>query len=208
MNQCRTFAKVPSGTTVSRLSRFRHVVTLEPRHAPSHGIDTTPLCTRKSSWITTSAVSYERARSTDRLSILNLILQEKMNPLGVVVFIEENFIVARGQDSSTILGAGQLKSLDTCSFELSSCVVAPGARGRGIGSGIVRALLDRAPLNSRIYLVTVEDREEFYSRFGFRIVREDIPLSLQMEVVVGTCIARFVTGLGLIVMCVDTNDLQ
>lgn len=198
------------GTTVSGLSSLGLVVTRQPRHRLSHvhGPSLISISTRKSSWSTKSVVSYERATSSDRMPILNLILQEKMNPLGVVVPMEENFVVARGQDPTTILGAGQLKPLGDGCFELSSCVVAKGVRGQGIGSRIVRFLLEQAPLHSRIFLVTVQDRDDFYSMFGFRVVKEGIPLALQLEVAVGTCVARVVTGLGLIVMRVDTDDLQ
>jgi hypothetical protein len=120
------------GTTVSGLSSLGQVVTRQPRHPLSHvhGPSLISISTRKSSWSTKSVVSYERATSSDRMPILNLILQEKMNPLGVVVPMEENFVVARGQDPTTILGAGQLKPLGDGCFELSSC----GTGGPGSGN--------------------------------------------------------------------------
>lgn len=131
-----------------------------------------------------------------------MLWEEKMNPLGIFVPMEENFVVARQQaNGRDVMGAGQLKPMDSSMcFELSSLVVAKEVRGQGIGGRIVKILLDRAPQNSRIYLVTVEDREDFYSRFGFVVVDKDIPVVLRLEVLVGTCVARMVTGLGLIVM--------
>lgn len=151
-----------------------------------------------------SSLSYERGTSSDRLRIMQLLWEEKMNPLGILVPMEDNFVVARYQvNGRDVVGAGQLKPLDTMCFELSSLVVAKEVRGQGIGGRIVTILLDRAPQNSHIYLVTVEDRENFYSRFGFAVVDKDIPMVLRLEVLVGTWVARMVTGLGLIVMCFE-----
>lgn len=130
-----------------------------------------------------------------------------MNPLSILVPME-NFMVVKGNDGK-VLGAAQLKPLrapgDEC-FELSSVVVQRACRGQGIGTRVVQDVLTSAPNSSRIFLVTVEDREKFYAdRFGFRVVRENIPEALRLEVIVGSLVARAVTGLGLIVMSLDTT---
>lgn len=153
-----------------------------------------------------SSVLYREGKSSDRWPIFKLLLAEKMNPLGILVPMEENFVVAFDSETMSLLGAGQMKPLHDDCYELSSCVVDKEFRGQGIGTRIVNHLLDQAPRGAEIYLVTVEDREDFYEkRCGFRRVQEDIPPELTLEVLIGTCVAKAVTGRGLIIMRCDTT---
>ena len=84
--------------------------------------------------------------------------------------------------------------------ELSSLVVLKGARGAGLGSRLIAALLERAGA-ADVFLTTIESRRSLYLRAGF----EEVPLLLTpppmlLEVAAGLVVARLAAGERLVVM--------
>jgi amino-acid N-acetyltransferase len=61
---------------------------------------------------------------------------------------------------------------------LRSVVVAPAARGQGVGQAVVAAALQRAEGITAVYLLT-ETASDFFPRFGFvPVAREDVPTAV------------------------------
>ncbi len=52
---------------------------------------------------------------------------------------------------------------------LADLFVLPEARGRGLGSEIVREMVERGPLRSLRWLLDTEDAQGLYERFGFAL---------------------------------------
>ena len=78
-------------------------------------------------------------------------------------------------------------------FELASVYVDERRRGSGVGSELVRDLLERhAGLGrsaSDIYLLTLDSTRPFYERLGFAAVDgRDVPTPLAFEVLVGSAV--------------------
>ena len=85
-------------------------------------------------------VVYRTGTAIDQQAIAAAVLRESMNPL----FLQpDRFVVASdAADEQRVLGFGQLRPLSGA-WELASLVVEPQARGRGLGSALVRRLLAR-----------------------------------------------------------------
>mmetsp|Transcript_2866 Transcript_2866/g.5812 ORF Transcript_2866/g.5812 Transcript_2866/m.5812 type:complete len:241 (-) Transcript_2866:519-1241(-) len=148
-----------------------------------------------------AGISIENATQNDTWSVLKMIAKEKLNPIALNM---NNFVVAKEQTNGHVVGAGQIKSIgrvgDRDAFELSSIVVDDAYRGQGIGKSIVRQILDvKAPADAEIFLLTVEDREGFYTPFGFQKT-SDAPILLSLEKMIGSVVARLVANQGLIIM--------
>lgn len=153
-----------------------------------------------------AGISIENATQNDTWSVLKMIAKEKLNPIALNM---NNFVVAKEQTHGHVVGAGQIKSIgrvgDRDAFELSSIVVDDAYRGQGIGKSIVRQILDaKAPADAEIFLLTVEDREGFYTPFGFQKT-SDAPMLLSLEKMIGSVVARLVANQGLIIMVLSTD---
>jgi len=74
-----------------------------------------------------------------------------------------NFLVA--EHGGRVIGVGQVKPYRG-GRELGSLVVLKPYRGQGIGSAIVRALIEREP--GELFLLCREPLETYYQPFGFR----------------------------------------
>lgn len=76
-----------------------------------------------------------------------------------------DFLVAR--DGPELLACGALHQWTPGLAEIKSLVTADKARGRGIGSSLVRALVDLAARREMNRLFVLADNAEFFTRFGF-----------------------------------------
>lgn len=121
-----------------------------------------------------ASASLRLAAPADAPAVRRLVLSEYMNPLGLA---PERFVVAQDDASGDVVGCGQLKPWQRLSdrgdalgalvrgaglvpnwegdlVELASLVVAPGSRGKGLGSRIVGRLLEDAPQGGTVCLLT------------------------------------------------------
>ncbi|MDB9924840.1 GNAT family N-acetyltransferase [bacterium] len=170
------------------------------------------------------------------------VFRESMNPLGLD---PSRFVVAVDEfDPSAIIGFGQLKPWETLSdrpegdlvgnvvrglgltpnwsgdlLELSSLVVEPKKRGQGVGSAIVRRLVEDARVGSSggadssasasvessttsstsntlpmLCLLTLRKTTLFYEKLGFQQIISDeyVPRPLMVELALGRIVARIV----------------
>lgn len=149
-------------------------------------------------------VQLRPAEPRDLPRIMYLVASEKMNPL---IGSPDRFIVCEADletpestrhthndvnSKKTVIGCGQVRR--GVPAELSSLVVHPVWRGRGIGSRLVSELVKLYGENKRIVLLTLSTTETLYQRYGFAVMdehdREMLPLSLRMEYSLGTVSAR------------------
>lgn len=109
-------------------------------------------------------VQFRPAAAQDARSIRALILQVRINPVGLDW---RRFLVAV-DEANTVIGCGQIKPHRDGTQELASIAVLPGHQRRGIGREIIRRLL----LNQSgpLYLTCRAPLEPFYRQFGFRSV--------------------------------------
>lgn len=114
-----------------------------------------------------------------------------------------NFVVAK-DSNGTLAGFGQLKPLEKDILELSSLVVLPKYRCRGLGKKLVAELLARVkPGVSKVFLITIRKWQKFYESCGFTLCprdSDDVPFALRLEAFVGTPVARIAAGDNIIVM--------
>ena len=142
-------------------------------------------------------VVYRPGSTIDQQAIAAAVLRESMNPL----FLQpERFIVANdAADEQRVLGFGQLRPLSGA-WELASLVVEPEARGRGVGSELVRRLLARVE-GEAVWLLTLENTRQFYELLGFTEAPPGAaPLTMRLEQAVGSVVAGVVAGQQCIVM--------
>ncbi|MEV8114622.1 GNAT family N-acetyltransferase [Streptomyces xiamenensis] len=83
------------------------------------------------------------------------------------------FLVARDRATRAALACGALRRLDAGSAEVKRMYVAPGARGTGVATAVLRALeaaaLERGWATLRLETGTLQpDAERFYRREGYR----------------------------------------
>ena len=151
-----------------------------------------------------AGLTYRRGVASDAALIARRVLRESMNPL----FLDpSNFEVAcRGDE---VVAFGQLRPLPSAgddddagaaapaAAELASLVVEEKERGRGIGSEIVRRLLERhrAVSAEPVWLLTLASRRKFYAPLGFSEVGGfGVPTGLAAEAAVGSIVARLAAG--------------
>jgi len=92
----------------------------------------------------------------------------------------EDFLVAGL--GSKIIGCGRIRKLPEGDLELSSVAVLQEHRGQGVGSEIIRRLLQK--VNEPVYLECFGEKEGFYRPFGFEIAADqDLPPGFKEEFV-------------------------
>lgn len=79
---------------------------------------------------------------------------------------EDDWIVAKVKDE--VVGVGRLRFYDDA-CELASIGVLEEHRGKGIGSAIIKALLEQDDVE-KVYLVT--EIQSYFERFGFNTTNE------------------------------------
>ena len=110
------------------------------------------------------AIAIRRATERDQQAIRALVRGERLNPTGLNW---PNFVVA--VIGGRIIGAVQMRKHSDGSRELGSLVVNKEARGHGIASRLIDALLaeDRDP----VWMITAEPYGGAYARWGFEQIR-------------------------------------
>ena len=147
--------------------------------------------------------------------VRELVWTERMNPLISTERLEQDFVIAESSEDGRIVGCGGLRrSISHAIVEVSSLVVAPDQRGRGIGSSLLAQLVEDAaerdvpPPYTRpraAALLTLSSTQSFYARHGFQladIMRTETPLppSLYAEFLAGQLVARIIAGDALVLM--------
>jgi N-acetylglutamate synthase-like GNAT family acetyltransferase len=91
----------------------------------------------------------------------------------------EKFVVAKVYGRT--IGCIRVKSLPGETLELSSLAVLPEFQHNGIGSELIRKLLESEPARP-IYLLTSADKARFYQKFDFRLIKpEEAALEFRAE---------------------------
>ncbi|TGP26461.1 MULTISPECIES: GNAT family N-acetyltransferase [unclassified Mesorhizobium] len=107
------------------------------------------------------AAVVRRATERDQQAICALVHSERLNPSGIDW---PNFLVAAME--GRIIGAVQIRKHADGSRELGSLVVAKEARGQGVASRMIDALLASDP--NPVWLITAAPNAGAYSRWGFK----------------------------------------
>ncbi|CAJ1394086.1 unnamed protein product [Effrenium voratum] len=135
-----------------------------------------------------------------------------MSPFGLS---SKNFLVAEdsGPDAERV-GFGQLRPLadaEDSPMLLASLYVSPERRGKGVGSQLVRALLDRFPAR-QIYALTLRNKLGFFHRLQFREISGEelktLPDLLALEAQLGRFIAPVAAGQPLVVLRLLLRHLE
>jgi N-acetylglutamate synthase-like GNAT family acetyltransferase len=147
-------------------------------------------------------VTIRPATAADAKRIKDLAREVKINTMGLNW---ERFIVA--EDNGEFVGCTQIKPHKDGSKELASVAVVPGRQGQGVGSMLVKAMLERE--TGTLYLTCLKHNVSFYEQFGFRrIEAAEAPGSFKLIIRAD----RILTKLGLIdggaVMKRDANEKQ
>jgi len=72
------------------------------------------------------------------------------------------------------VGCGQIKPHGDGTKELASIAVEPDYQGKGVGSMVMKALLEREP--GELYLTCLRHNVTYYQKFGFReLTFEEFP---------------------------------
>lgn len=122
-------------------------------------------------------IALRPATQSDFPAIRALIWRVGNNPLALDW---RRFVVAVDAQGR-LAGCGQVKPHRGGLRELASISVRPDLQGQGIGSAVVRHLLELH--TPPLYLTCVESRVPFYRRFGFRVLAPpEMPPYYQMLV--------------------------
>jgi amino-acid N-acetyltransferase len=109
------------------------------------------------------------ATEADRAAIRHLMRPRDYNRIRLKPHC---FVIA--EDAGRVIGIGQIKRHWEGTPELASLVVAADRRGEGVGSAIVRALVERH--TGLLYLFCLAALEGYYAQFGFRrSLRAELP---------------------------------
>lgn len=135
------------------------------------------------------------ARQEDQRLIVRLVIGAHLDPTSLKW---ANFLLA--ELDGQVVGCGQVKPYPGCR-ELGSLVVRKPYRRRGIGSALVRALLEREA--GDVYLMCREDLTTYYERFGFQqIPLHDAPGVIKLKLLGGSVMVKLF-GIRLVAMRVS-----
>ncbi len=114
-------------------------------------------------------ISLRPATINDQPKITALINKVRINPRNLNW---ERFIIAK--DDGAMVGCGQIKPHSDGTKELASIAVEPDYQGKGVGTMIMNALLEREP--GELYLTCLRHNVTYYQKFGFReLTFEEFP---------------------------------
>ncbi|CAE7893871.1 unnamed protein product [Symbiodinium sp. KB8] len=161
--------------------------------------------------VTTAVPRLRPATAGDMPWIALTIASMVMSPFGLQA---ENFLVAEDDEPGDgRLGFAQLRRLgpsdsqgQPAPFLLASLYVKAEARGRGLGSRLVRALLGRSdePGKRTVYALTLKNKLGFFERLQFKeLSGKDLsllPTELGLEAQLGRVIAPIAAGEPLVVL--------
>lgn len=105
-----------------------------------------------------------RALAEDAAEIKRLVRAARINPMDLDW---RRFLVASGPGES-LAACGQVKPHSDGTFELASIAVQPELRGIGLARLVIERLLAESP--RPLYLTCRSGLEEFYRKFGFRVL--------------------------------------
>lgn len=115
------------------------------------------------------SISLRPATIIDQQKIIALINKVRINPRNLNW---ERFIIA--EDDGAMVGCGQIKPHGDGTKELASIAVEPDYQGKGVGSMVMKALLEREP--GELYLTCLRHNVTYYQKFGFReLTFEEFP---------------------------------
>jgi amino-acid N-acetyltransferase len=109
------------------------------------------------------SITVRPATPEDQAAIRALVHAERLNPTGLHW---PNFVVAT--QGPAIVGAAQMRRHPDGSRELGSLVVAPHARGQGISTRLIEALL--AQESRTVHVITEAKHATRYAAWGFRTI--------------------------------------
>lgn len=164
-----------------------------------------PRCCASNSTQTRSWNFRRGGNSSDKWTIFKALISEKLNPLSLDL---DRFLVATDVQTDQIAGFVQIKPLDRPhTHELSSLVVLPEHRSRGLGSLLVRQALgpDSSGLQSgdQVFIITISRLLQFYARCGFTLVPQEdaeVPITLRIERAIGSLVAMAAVQDDLVIM--------
>jgi len=116
-------------------------------------------------------------RLLDDMARQNLILPRQRDDVAQRI---HNFIVAKKNDG-TVVGTAALRPYEAGYYEIRSLVVSPDASGAGLGSRLVKTLLEQAasmtPRPTSVFVLT--RRPNLFKRMDFHSAhREQFPLKI------------------------------
>jgi N-acetylglutamate synthase-like GNAT family acetyltransferase len=139
-------------------------------------------------------VTLRPATALDAHNIKALIYQVHINPMNLDW---QRFIVA--EENGAFVGCVQMKPHRDGARELASLAVVPDRQKSGIGSILVRALIERYP--GELYLMCRSVLAPYYRRFGFEEIGPDeMPRSFKTLYRAARLFARLVPREGLSIM--------
>ncbi len=129
-------------------------------------------------------ITLRPATQADEKKIKDLIHEVQINPMNLDW---RRFIVA--EDDGVFVGCVQIKPHNDGARELASLAVAPSRQSNGIGSMLVKALLERE--KGELYLMCLKPMVTYYERFGFEeVLEEAMPRSLKIYHRAGRLLAK------------------
>ncbi|DBA82241.1 hypothetical protein WJX79_004896 [Trebouxia sp. C0005] len=181
------------------ISSLRHVtstrvVPTRPARAPA--------ASRVSASVEKKQLVFRQATAEDLIDIKRMVLKERMNPLGLPA---DRFIIAEDAEGQ-VMGFGQLQQQPNAEhvqfLELRTLIVTNAARGQGVGSAVVKHLLETpAAMTTDVFLVTLRRSIPFYKKAGFTLVPvRQVPRALWFEAFAGSVVASLVAQDRLVVL--------
>lgn len=149
------------------------------------------------------------ATTADRSAILSLMRPHDPNRMGLD---PTRFLVAEA--NGHVIGIVQIKRHWDGTPELASLVVAEERRGQGIGSALVRSIVQQhitTDPSETLYLFCLAQLAGYYGRLGFRLVpRKHLPWSLAMIHLLGNGLGQLLGWVAderfqVITMCHQNN---
>ena len=144
------------------------------------------------------AFQIRQAASKDVFLARKVLFQEGMNPLSisdktllVATLVEDSNSRIKSANEDVVVGFGQIRSLDGIYSELASLFVFPQYRKQGIGTALVKELLQRYDTfgaTQKVCLLTLRPTVPFYESHGFVVQpsMEDLPNTIQLEFKAGS----------------------
>jgi N-acetylglutamate synthase-like GNAT family acetyltransferase len=134
------------------------------------------------------------ATAADAKPIKDLIHEVSINPMGLDW---ERFFVA--EEDGEFLGCIQIKPHKDGSRELASVAVTPARQSQGIGSLMVKAMLEREA--GTLYLTCRKDNVTYYQRFGFvELEPSEYPRSFKVIMRAGQIFSKIMGSEGVAMM--------
>ena len=136
--------------------------------------------------MTEAEINIRHATELDQQAIRDLVRSERLNPMNL---IWPNFLVAATEHR--VVGAVQMRRHSDGSHELGSLVVSKEARGQGIATRLIDALLvhEQRP----VWMITADTFAGTFSQWGFQQIEpQTAPVKVRRNYQMGS-LARVVS---------------